>query len=89
MTKKPIKATSIDMMRSLFRLSELIKLESPMVLIDTERSIINKRIKKLSADDLLRIVSEFPEYLKEQVKQSEVDAIITQKEFDIYLKSMN
>ena len=76
-------------MRSLFRLSEFIKLDSPKILIDTERNILNKRIKKLSADDLLFIVSEYPDFFIKQIKEAEVDKINIQNSFEDYIKTIN
>lgn len=62
-----------SVMRSIFRYIQLEELNSPSILLETELNILRKRIKTISAEDLVKMFASWTEYYKEQLVKSEID----------------
>lgn len=77
-------------MRSLFRFKEFKSMTStPDFILEQEIKILENRIKNLNPDELLYMVSEWSEYNKSQVVESEQQSIEIFNLIEEEMKSLN
>ena len=79
----------ISTMRSLYRLAELKKMNSPSSLVDNEKNILMRYLKSLEAEDILFISMNFNTYYDRQCAQTALDDEKLAKSFVRYINSMN
>ncbi len=79
----------VSILRSLFRLSSFKEMLTPEIIIETEQKILQKRLLNLTPDELLIIVSIWPEYLKTQSIQSEIDDKLMFDQIEKEIKALN
>lgn len=76
-------------MRSIYRLLELIDLKSPEILINNEKDILKKYLRKLSPQETIDIIKSYPVYHREQKEQDGLSNKKLTKDFDEYLRDLN
>ena len=76
-------------MRSLFRLYQLMEMNSPDILIDTEKEILKKKFETLNADEIYTIVINWEEYKAKQKTERVVGDISCEKGFDSSMRNLN
>lgn len=73
-------------MRSLFRYTEFQNKNYPEVLVEQEEKILAEAFKNLNAQEIFYVLSKWPEFLKEQSVEQELENnklfTLIQKEFD-------
>lgn len=60
-------------LRSLYRYSELKEMDAPEILLDTEKSILIKRMSNLEPDEILYLAENFLNYKKDQKIREQID----------------
>lgn len=76
-------------MRSLYRFSELEKMDSPDIILDNERNILRRYLSELTAEEILYIVDNFKNYHKEQMTNTALEDERLAKKFTRYLAELN
>lgn len=76
-------------MRSLYRLHELKAMNSPDILLNKEKELLQHYLLNLSAEEILTIATGFNDYLIEQQKQAVIDNEFLTQDFNNYLRSLN
>lgn len=72
-------------MRSVYRFLEFSSMNSPDILIDTERDILRRHFTELSAEEIVYILTHFDDYCEVQEKQTVNEA----QEAARYLNNLN
>lgn len=76
-------------MCSLYRFSEFQELESPTILIDNEKHILQKHFSMLTAEEILYVSLNFENFLAERKIQITLEDAQLAENFASYIKNLN
>lgn len=78
-----------NVMRSLYRLAELRLMDSPTVLIENEKGLLQRHLSKLSSDEILFIAINFSEFYEKQRTETALADQLMAEDFEKFIRHLN